>query len=167
MEILIFMQKVGNFWKITILRSPETLVFLVVYWPFSRFFKVPLLFPATGTKSSYFTKKYVSVPESALLGPKCAFLGPLLKTLYKHKLLGGLLGAQNRKSATFHQKSKIPRKNANFRKKAVFCAKSVFSAKRRETSQNVTIFALKTCSKSMRSVLFGPRDPKSTKFLHF
>ncbi len=36
MEIRIFIQKVGKFWKIIILRSPETLVFLVKYYTFSR-----------------------------------------------------------------------------------------------------------------------------------
>ena len=74
-----------------------------------------------------------------------------------------LLGTQNRKSATFHQKSKIPRKYADFRKKAVFRAKSAFFAKRRETSQNVTVFALKTCSKSNEVTSFGVQGPQKHK----
>jgi len=90
-------------------------------------------------------------------------LGPLLKTLYKHKLLGGLLGAQKQKRATYHQKSKIPRKYADFRKKAVFRAKSAFFAKRRETSQNVTVFALKACSKSNEVTSFGVQGPQKHK----
>ena len=67
--------------------------------PFSR---APLYFYEF---NGFLAKRAVLDQENALLGPKCALPGPLLKTLYKHKLLGGLLGAQNRKSATFHPKS--------------------------------------------------------------
>ena len=72
--------------------------------PFSR---APLHFYEI---NGFLAKRAVLDQENALLGPKCALPGPLLKTLYKHKLLGGLLGAHNRKSATFHKKAKFSAK---------------------------------------------------------
>ncbi len=71
------MQKVGNFWKITILRSPETLVFLVVYWSF---FNVPQPFstcPALFTKISEISLFLAfRVPKSDFLAPNRSFGSP-------------------------------------------------------------------------------------------
>ncbi len=65
-----FHAKSWEFLKIIILRSPETLVFLVKYHGLGIKCKIPKLFPATGTKSSNIYKK------KAILGPKVHFWAP-------------------------------------------------------------------------------------------
>ena len=91
------------------------------------------------------TKKIVSLPKSALFGPKVPLAAPLRKTLYKHKHLEGVLGAQSRKSALLAQKVRNSVPKPDFQRKVRFGREITISAKRRETSRNVTYSALKAC----------------------
>ncbi len=146
MKILIFTQKVGNFWEITILRSPETLVLPVVYLsffnvscPFSRY-------PAHFTKICGIPLFLAfRVPRSDFW-PRIGLLGARLRNLYKRKLLGGFLEARDRKSAFWTRKVGNFTPEPDFRRKSVFRAKSWNFAKLGKCSRNLTISALKSCS---------------------
>ena len=148
MKILIFMQKVGNFWKITILRSPETLVFLVVFAkcphhfqsarPFSQFYQ---------KRAEFHHSKHFGCPN-VTFWPRIGLLGTRLRTLYKHKLLGGFLEAPSRQSAFWTKKAGFSAPKQDFHGKCGFRAKSWNSAKTRKCSRNLTISALKSCSKN-------------------
>ena len=52
-------------------------------------------------------------PQKCTFGPQNGLLGPRRKTLYKHKVLGGVLEAEDRKSAFLPEKSGIPSKIRN------------------------------------------------------
>ncbi len=78
--------------------------------------------------------------------PRIGLLGARLRTLYKHKLLGGFLEAPSRKNAFRTRKVGNFAPKPDFREKSVFRAKSLHLAKIRKCSRNLTISALKSCS---------------------
>ena len=90
--------------------------------------KFRYFFQPLAPEVAIFTKKSVSGPQSALFGPKGQLPGPPRKSLYKHKVLGGVLEARNRESALFtkkvrnsarkhecHQKVRFGNKKSTFR----------------------------------------------------
>ena len=78
--------------------------------------------------------------------PRIGLLGARLRNLYKHKLLGGFLEAQNRQNAFWTKKAGISAPKPDFHGKSVFRAKSWNFAKLGKCSRNLTISALKSCS---------------------
>jgi len=102
--------------------------------------------------------------------PRIGLLGARLRNLYKHKLLGGFLEAQNRKSAFWTKKVGNFAPKPDFRGKSVFRAKSWNFAKMRKMSRNVTFFALKRWSENDRiHCIFGhlPKGLNLVKFIKF
>jgi hypothetical protein len=98
-------------------------------------------------------------------------LGTRLRTLYKHKLLGGFLEAPSRQSAFWTKKAGIPAPKPDFHGKGGFRAKRWNFAKTRKCSRNLTISALKSCSEIPLLLFLEPfcqkllNLVKCTKFL--
>ena len=72
-------------------------------------------------------EKCVSGAQKCTFQPQMRLLGPRRKTLYKHKVLGGVLEAQNRESALYAQKVRNPARRPDLHHKSWFlCKKCTF-----------------------------------------
>ena len=94
-------------------------------------------------------------------------LAHLRKSLYKHKLLGGVLGAQLRKSSLFAQKGGNSAPKPDFHQKAVLGAEMPIFAERLQKSRNASIFALKSCSDYPILLILGPLAQKDQNLVEF
>ena len=92
----------------------QTNGFLVIFQTHTVGFQTHTPILQKGGNSTPFS---VSGPQKCSLGPRMGPSGPLRKTLYKRKQMGGILEAQNRKSAFLAHKDRNSAPKPEFHKK--------------------------------------------------
>ena len=107
------------------------------------------------------------MPKSALFGSQMRLFGTQRNPLYKCNHLGGVLEAQDRKSAVFIKKSWIPPQQLKYHQNMFFAVKSKISAKMQGNHKICYNLCFKHMSRLQAPLVLGPEDHKIKEMCEF